>query len=100
MNINMTVLTPGAAKSQTTTYTGTAGSVTLPAMSTTYGPSLQAVWVVVTTDAFVRVGAAAVADVDMYVPAFTPVVIAATDGVIVSAIRVSVSGSIYVTPLN
>lgn len=96
MSPYMTAISPRAAKGQTTTYTGTAGGVTLPTVT---GPDMGgAVWVVVTTDAFVRTGGTATSS-DMYLPAFVPVVLAANPGDVVSAIQVSAAGSIFVMPL-
>lgn len=84
---------------QTTTYTGTAGTVTgWPA-----GP--RGVWVVVTTPAYIRVGNSVTATTsDLYVPGNVPVVInvpeSAKTTFTVSAIQVSTGGSVYAKPLQ
>lgn len=89
---------------QTTTYTGTAGTVT----GWPQGP--QGVLVSCTTAAYVRIGDGVTATVaDTYVPANTPVAFkvppraqGGTDSGkwTVSAIQVSSGGSVYAKPIN
>lgn len=102
--MNMSALNPAqdaAFAAQTTTYTGTAGTVTgWPA-----GPTEVLVWT--TTDAYVKVGYSVTATTGSTpVPAFTPVKIAVpmtgqTSGKwTVSAIQISAGGSVYAKPLE
>jgi len=82
---------------QTTTYTGTAGTVT------GWTQNAYAVAVVVTTAAYVRVGSAVTATTaDLYVPANTQVFIRVPPDVnsfTVSAIQVASGGSVYAKPI-
>ena len=84
---------------QTTTYTGTAGTVT----GWPRGP--KGVYVIVSTDAYVRVGAGVTATTaDYYLPAFTPMTFAipgdAGTNWTVSAIQVASGGSVYAKPVG
>lgn len=84
---------------QTTTYTGTAGTLT----GWMDGPG--AVLVVCTTAAYVRVGEGVTATTaDLYIPANIPYVINVPEGTksawTVSAIQVASGGSVYAKPLQ
>ncbi len=84
---------------QTTTYTGTAGTVS----GWMAGP--ERVLVVCTTAAYVRVGEGVTATTaDLYIPAYTPYVIGVPPGTsstwTVSAIQVASGGSVYAKPLQ
>lgn len=88
---------PMGGSSLTVAYTGTAG--------TTSALNKDAVCcrVVSTTDCFIRIstaGTAAAANVDVYLPAYTPEYFDCPNAAKVSAIQVSAGGSIYVTPFN
>lgn len=80
----------------TTTYTGTAGTLT----GWPKGPT--AVAVVCTTAAYVRVGESVTAtSADLYLPANTHVILTVPPGVntwTVSAIQVASGGSVYAKP--
>ena len=94
----VTPLNDAQFAAQTTTYTGTAGTVT----GWPKGPN--AVAVTVTTAAYVRVGEGVTAtSADLYVPANTHVVITVppTANVwTVSAIQVASGGSVYAKPVQ
>jgi hypothetical protein len=80
-------------------YTGTAGS------TTTFNPVQPAVYVYVTTDAYIRVGEGVTATTaDLPVPAYTPVVLQVPKGTgspwRVSAIQVAAGGTLYVKPVS
>ena len=84
---------------QTTTYTGTAGTVT----GWPHGP--RAVLVTCTTDAYVRVGEGVTATTaDTFVPAYASrvfsVPIKSRSEWTVSAIQVSAGGSVYAKPMQ
>lgn len=88
---------------QTTTYTGTAGSVT----GWVYGP--DGVLVTCSTDAYVRVGSGVTATTaDTFCPAGVPIPFKVpspeygSGGSLwrVSAIQVSAGGSVYAKPIN
>lgn len=84
---------------QTTTYTGTAGTVT----GWQQGP--RGVWVVVTTDAYVRVGVGVTATTgDYFLPAYVPMTFRLPEQSgkpwTVSAIQVSAGGSVYAKPVG
>ena len=94
MDANKTYGRPLAGKSVTVAYTGTAGTTAaLP-------PETLGVRVMATTDCFIEIGLSptAVADTGLYLPAFTPEYFEGQPNVKVSAIRLSASGSLYVTP--
>lgn len=74
-------------------YTGTAGSTEAMPIN------CSAVWIVVTTDAFVRTGGTAVADTDLYVRAYTPVIIDCAGSAVVSAVQVTAGGTLYAQPI-
>lgn len=86
---------------QTTTYTGTAGTLT----GWPYGPTKVLVWT--TTDAYIKVGNGVTATSGSTpVPAYTPVEImipnpaGAGAGLwTVSAIQISAGGSVYAKPM-
>jgi hypothetical protein len=86
---------PIFGKGQKVAYTGTAGTITnaLP-------DDVTAVQLVATTDCFFRIGSSptAVADVDCYLPALTPMYFPARAGEKVSAVQVSAGGTLYVMP--
>ena len=86
---------------QTTTYTGTAGTVTGWKRS---GDGPTGVLVTVTTDAYVRVGTGVTATSgDYYVPAFVPITFVIPgqgQNFTVSAIQVSAGGSVYAKPVG
>lgn len=95
----LTPLNDAKFAGQTTTYTGTAGTVT----GWMKGPSHVAV--VVTTAAYIRVGEGVTATTaDLYVPANTHVVITVppnvATGFTVSAIQVASGGSVYAKPVQ
>jgi len=97
MKENATHGRPIAGESKTVAYTGTAGTT---AALTSEATSLR---IVSTTDCFIEIDTnpTAVANTGMYLPAFVPEYIHVKDGPIkVSAIRVSASGSLYVTPFK
>jgi len=97
MNPNHTVGVPQNAAGLTVAYTGTAGNTA--AIPT----SANGVRVVSTTDCFIEIttaGTAAVANTGIYLPSFSPEYFPCPPSSIVSAIQVSVAGSIYVTPLS
>ena len=75
-------------------YTGTAGTTTAMPAGT------QAVRVVCTTDAFVRVGANAATTASVFMPAYQVEYFAANSGDTVSAIQVASAGTVYAQPLN
>jgi len=87
---------------QTTTYTGTAGSLT----GWTYGPNKVLVWT--TTDAYISVGNGVTATTGSTpIPAYTPVEIMVPDPAgagaskwRVSAIQISAGGSVYAKPMQ
>lgn len=91
-----------AFAAQTTTYTGTAGTLT----GWPEGPQGVLVWC--TTDAYIRVGVGVTATTsDTPIPAYTPVPIGLPRGTMrtgapwtVSAIQVSTGGSVYAKPIN
>lgn len=93
MNGYNTLFTPAPGLTQAVSYTGTAGN------STAFAAQFTAAWVVVTTDAFVKVGSTAVANQDMYLPAFVPVVLGLNPSSVISAVQVSAGGTMYVTPV-
>lgn len=93
MTPNNTIFQPIAAGAKKVAYTGTAGNTAAIAANA------SAVWIVVTTDAFVKVGATAVADQDLYLPAYTPIVLSCAGGDVISAVQVSAGGTLYATPL-
>lgn len=86
---------------QTTTYTGTAGTVTGWNRS---GPGPYGVLVTTTTDAYVRVGNGVTATSgDYFVPAYTPLTFRIPDQgqrFTVSAIQVSAGGSVFAKPVG
>lgn len=84
---------------QTTTYTGTAGTLT----GWMAGP--RGVLVVCTTNAYVRVGEGVTATTaDLFIPAYVPYVIDVPYGTgstwTVSAIQVASGGSVYAKPVQ
>lgn len=85
---------PIPASSVTVAFTGTAGTTTAMPSGT------KCVRVVSTSDCFIEVGPnpTAVANTGMYLVAYIPEYIVATDASKVSAVQVSTGGSIYVTP--
>lgn len=88
-----------AFAAQTTTYTGTAGTVT----GFKPGPKRVMVWT--TTDAYIKVGESVTATTaSCPIPAYTPVVFGVPPGTsstwTVSAIQVAAGGSVYVKPLG
>ena len=91
-----------ALAAQTTTYTGTAGTLT----GWQYGPTKVLVWC--TTDAYVKVGNGVVATTaSTPIPAYTPVEImvpnpagAGATKWTVSAIQISAGGSVYAKPMQ
>lgn len=91
-NLFQTVRYPIFGSGSVTSYTGTAG--TTSAMK----PGVQCVWVLCTTAAYVKVGAAATAtNVDWPVAANIPVIIPLTaDGDVVSAVQVALGGNLHV----
>ena len=86
---------------QTTTYTGTAGTVTGWKRS---GEGPKGVLVCVTTDAYVRVGTGVTATSgDYFVPAGIPITFCVPGeggNFTVSAIQVSAGGSVYAKPVG
>lgn len=93
----MSVLRSPTGVAQTTTYTGTAGSIA----GTVRGTSVM-VWT--TTDAYVSVGATATTANGTPIPAYTPIWLpfpqtmqqGSDAAVLVSAIQVSAGGSVFV----
>lgn len=95
MDNRQTLGRPIGGASVKVAYTGTAG--TTAALS----PDTKVIRVMATTDCFIRIspaGTAAVADVDMYLPAYVAEYFEGQPSVKVSAIQVSTGGTIYVTP--
>lgn len=95
----MAMLKPSPEATKTASYTGTAGNTD----AFPYGYSSVLVWA--TTDAYVSVGAGAVAtSSDTPVPAFVPVVIEVpSQGGVewrVSAIQIAAAGTVYAKPLR
>lgn len=88
-----TIFSPVKGGAKKVAYTGTAGTTAALAAETT------AVSIVTTTDAFVRINGKAVVDTDLYVPAYTPVVLVCPSAATVSAVQVSAGGTLYVCPL-
>ncbi len=95
--------TPVPGKTQKVAYTVASAATTIPLTVDSH------VYVVSTTDCFVRqggVGVTAVADVDIFLPAKIPFVMKmgqAEDGTkftLIAAVRSTVDGSLYVTPLE
>lgn len=91
-----TINRPQFGKGQTVAFTDTAGTITnaLP-------EGTQAVWITVTTDAFIRIGMSptAVINVDYLLPANTPMCFPAVGGEKVSAVRLTASGTLYAIPV-
>lgn len=87
------IFSPIAGGAKKVAYTGTAGA------TATFSSETTAVWVLTTTDAFIRVGATAVADKDLYLPAYTPIVLAAAGATYVSAVQVASGGTLYACPV-
>jgi hypothetical protein len=81
---------------QTVSYTGTAGTISNGVGSQTYK-----VRVLVTTDAYIKIGDSPTATTsDTYIPALTPEYFTITPGQKVSAIQVSSSGALKVTEIT
>ena len=92
-------ISPRKGKGQSVSYTGTAGSLTLPAAGDSTNPDMSGgIWVVVSTNAYVATGGTATTS-DMYLPANIPVVLAASPGMTISAIQDTANGTLYVMPL-
>ena len=91
-NLFQTVRSPIFGSGSVTSYTGTAG--TTAAMK----PGVNAVWVLCTTAAYVKVGVSATAtSVDWPVAANVPVIIPIeTNGSVVSAVQVASGGNLHV----
>tara|TARA_R110000868_G_scaffold1674_1_gene13483 strand:+ start:28 stop:312 length:285 start_codon:yes stop_codon:yes gene_type:complete len=94
MTPNNTIFAPMPGGAVKVTYTGTAGTTAALSASAT------AVYIVTTTDAFVRINATAVADQDMYVPALTPIVLSCPKSATVSAVQVSANGVLYAAAIS
>jgi len=95
MNPNMTLGTPMPAASIKAAYTDTAGT------SAAVSAQASVIRVIATTDCFIEIttaGTAAVADTGLYLPALTPEYFSCPPSAKVSAIRVTTSGTIYITP--
>ena len=101
----MSALNPcqdAAFAAQTTTYTGTAGSLT----GWVYGPTKVLVWA--TTDAYIKVGNGVTATTaSTPLPAYTPVEFKIPDPAgagagkwRVSAIQIAAGGSVYAKPMQ
>ena len=94
MDQRQTIGQPIGGKSVTVAYTDSAGTTAaLP-------DTTQVVRVVSTTDCFIEIGTAptAVANTGLFLPAYQPEYFAAKGYAKVSAIRLTASGSLYVTP--
>lgn len=91
-NLFQTVRSPIFGSGSVTSYTGTAG--TTSAMK----PGVNAVWVLCTTAAYVKVGVGVTAtNVDWPVAANVPVIIPLeADGSVVSAVQVASGGNLHV----
>jgi hypothetical protein len=86
---------PIEAGGLTAAYTSAAGA------TSAVNKDANCIRVVSTTDCFIRIstaGTAAAANTGLYLPAFTPEYFDCPPKAIVSAIRVSADGSIYVSP--
>lgn len=96
MNSSHTMGTPQPALGLKVAYTGTAGTTSAVAATTTV------IRVISTTDCFIEIGAAptAVADTGMYLPALVPEYFACKGSDKVSAIQVASGGTIYVSQMT
>lgn len=93
-------LNDASFEGQTISYTGSA-----VALTTSYPSGPRGVYIVSTTDCYVRVGESVTATAaDLFVPALVPMVLevpnASGSKWTVSAIRVAASGTLYVKPLQ
>jgi len=95
MRIDENVGRPQSAATQQIAYTGAAAPTTALTDERVFR-------VVTSTDAFIRIGASAVAvaTTDMFVPAYTPEYFFVPKGYVISAIRSSTSGTMYATPME
>lgn len=91
-----TINRPQFGKGQTVAYTDTAGTIT-----NGFPEGTQAVWVLSTTDCFLRIGMSptAVINVDFPLPARVPMCLPAVAGEKASAVRETASGSLYAIPV-
>lgn len=94
MTPNMTYGSPMPAESLKVAYTDTAGTTAALPSNT------EVVRVIATTDCFIEIGTSptAVADTGLYLAALVPEYFSCPPSGKVSAIRVTTSGTIYVTP--
>lgn len=95
MSPSDTIATPIYGSGLKVAYTGTAGT------TTAFPASTNAVRVIATTDCFVRIGASptAVADVDVYLPAYVAEYFTCPPNGKVSAVQVAAAGTIYAIPI-
>ena len=91
-----TIARPNFGKGQKVAYTGTAGTIT-----NEFPEGTAAVWLVATTDCFIRIGISptAVADVDFYLPALVPMCFPAVPREKASGVQVVSGGSLYGIPV-
>jgi precorrin isomerase len=94
MDQRQTIGTPMGGKSVTVAYTDTAGTTAALPETT------RVVRVISTTDCFIAIGTAptAVVNTGLLLAAYQPEYFAAMPNAKVSAIRLTASGSLYVTP--
>lgn len=91
----LTTNQPNYGQGTVTSYTGTAGT------AAALVPGSQAVWIMCTTAAYVKVGVSATATTaDFPLPANFPIVLPVpSEGCRVSAIQVASGGNLHVIPL-